>query len=230
MRLKRRHKRLLIAVSLTLLFALFLTVVLLSVTPALGDWCQWCSQISVDSIVQFVHSTGPWGVGVAIGLMIIHSFVPFPAELVAIANGMIYGPVWGMVITWIGAMIGAYLAFGLARLLGRPFVERLLTQNNRQMMDKWISKHGGRTLLFSRFLPVIAFNLINYAAGLTKISGWTFTWATGMGILPVTFLMVIMGDQIESLPWQVWLALLVVGLLLWVLTHYAIKRWKDTAS
>ena len=35
--------------------------------------------------------------------------------------------------------------------------------------------------LFSRFLPVISFNLINYAAGLTAISWWTFSWATGIG-------------------------------------------------
>ena len=54
--------------------------------------------------------------------MVLHSFVPFPAEVVAMANGMLYGPLWGTLITWVGAMLGAYLAFGLARWLGRPFV------------------------------------------------------------------------------------------------------------
>jgi len=39
---------------------------------------------------------------------------------------------------------------------------------------------------------VISFNLINYAAGLTTISWWTFTWATALGILPLTCLMVLM--------------------------------------
>ena len=41
---------------------------------------------------------------------------------------------------------------------------------------------------------MISFNLINYAAGLTAISWWTFSWATGLGILPLTFLMVAGGD------------------------------------
>ncbi|MEE8392980.1 MAG: redoxin family protein, partial [Rhodospirillales bacterium] len=45
---------------------------------------------------------GAWGVGASIGIMVLHSFVPFPAELVAFANGMIYGPFWGTVITWTG--------------------------------------------------------------------------------------------------------------------------------
>jgi membrane protein DedA with SNARE-associated domain len=37
--------------------------------------------------------------------------------------------------------------------------------------------------------------LINYGAGLTKISWWTFTWTTGVGILPITIIMVTMGNN-----------------------------------
>jgi uncharacterized membrane protein YdjX (TVP38/TMEM64 family) len=40
------------------------------------------------------------------------------------ANGMIYGP-YGTVINSVGAMLGAAAAFGLARLLGWPFVRRI---------------------------------------------------------------------------------------------------------
>jgi uncharacterized membrane protein YdjX (TVP38/TMEM64 family) len=206
-----------------------LVVILLSgvatiVSPREGVWCQWCSQVSVENITAFIRSTGPWGVGTSIGLLVIHSFVPFPAELVAIANGMVYGVVWGTVITWVGAMLGAYLAFGLTRALGRPFVEKMLNRGRRVAMDEWIARHGAGALLFSRFLPVIAFNLINYAAGLTRISWWTFTWATGLGILPVTVLMVMLGDKIDALPWQLWLALLVCGLLMWVVVLRILKR------
>ena len=61
-------------------------------------------------------------------MMILHSFLPFPAEFVAIANGVIFGPVWGTVITWAGAMLGAFLAFFLARQCGQPFVRRVLVE------------------------------------------------------------------------------------------------------
>ncbi len=44
-------------------------------------------------------------------------------------------------------------------------------------------------LLILRLIPIIAFNLINYAVGLARISWWTFTWTTGLGILPMTLLM-----------------------------------------
>ena len=55
--------------------------------------------------------------------MILHSFVPFPAEQIAIANGMLFA-VWGTLVTWIGAMMGAALAFALARRYGKPLVDR----------------------------------------------------------------------------------------------------------
>jgi uncharacterized membrane protein YdjX (TVP38/TMEM64 family) len=80
-------------------------------------------------------------------------------------------------------------------------------------------------LFLSRFVPVISFNLINYAAGLTAISWWTFTWATGLGILPLTFLMVLMGDRLWSGDpgaW-LWLLLLLTALAGW-LVWWALTR------
>ncbi|MCL4802120.1 MAG: VTT domain-containing protein, partial [Burkholderiales bacterium] len=74
----------------------------------------------VGSLAETIRSWGRWGVAASIGLMIAHSFVPFPAEVVALANGMVYGAFWGTVVTWIGAMLGASAAFAVGRARGRP--------------------------------------------------------------------------------------------------------------
>ena len=172
--------------------------------------------LTVQSLEDTILSWGMWGVAASIGLMVAHSFVPFPAEFLAIANGMLYGPVWGTVITWTGAMLGAFVAFGLARWLGRPFVEAVVARRDWHVIDEWTAHRGAYVVLVSRFIPVIAFNLINYAAGLTKISWWTFTWTTGVGILPLTTLMVVMGDNIHSLAWESWVLLLAGAVVLWL--------------
>jgi uncharacterized membrane protein YdjX (TVP38/TMEM64 family) len=169
-----------------------------------------------------------WGVFGSIGLMVLHSFVPIPAELLACANGMIYGAIWGTVITWTGAMLGAVVAFGLARRLGRPFVERMVAKRDWVVLDDWAARNGWQVVLISRFIPVIAFNLINYAAGLTRLSWWQFIWTTGLGILPLTILMVVMGDNIESLGWESWLLLLIGGLFLWFVVRPKLKN-QDTS-
>ncbi len=199
-----------------------LCLAVLCLAAVLLDWpaLDLPLEFSTNEVESMIRSWGMWGVLGSIGLMVLHSFVPFPAEIVAIANGMIYGPIWGTVITWIGAMLGAFLAFGLARAFGRPFVERLLERRHLQDLDDWAEAQGGRMVLLSRFFPVIAFNLVNYAAGLSRISWWTFAWATGIGILPLTVLMVVMGDWIDVLPPWTWVVLLIASGVLW----YALRN------
>jgi uncharacterized membrane protein YdjX (TVP38/TMEM64 family) len=56
------------------------------------------------------------------------------------------------------------------------------------------------------------------------LSWWQFLWTTGVGILPLTILMVVMGDNIESLGWESWLLLFVGGLGLWFLVRPKLKQ------
>ena len=193
-----------------------------------GDaWCRWWPHLSLETIEQAIRGTGAWGAGVSIALMVLHSFVPFPSEFITITNGMVFGFWWGTLITWTGAMLGACLAFGLARRLGRSFVHRKLGERNLLRVERWVEAHGFAVLLVARFIPVVSFNLMNYAAGLLNVTWWTFAWTTGLGILPMTFLMVFMGDQIHRLPWQAWFLLLLVGICLGILARVFALRFAE---
>jgi uncharacterized membrane protein YdjX (TVP38/TMEM64 family) len=186
------------------------------------SWWLWpyVAALGIDDTVrgteELIRSWGVWGVFGSIGLMVAHSFLPFPAEIVALANGMVYGPLWGALITWTGAMLGAITSFGLVRLLGRPLVWRLLAPNYRAKIRAWSREQGGRNLLVSRLIPVIAFNLINYAAALTDISWWTFLWATGIGILPLTIILAVLGENVLAMPLWTWLLVGAAALLAWL--------------
>ncbi|MCW8931955.1 MAG: TVP38/TMEM64 family protein [Gammaproteobacteria bacterium] len=201
----------------TIILGLVLVDLVMQKPEVFFDWPHF----SLDEILKIIRDSGPWGVAVSLGLMIIHSFIPFPSEFVAIANGLIYGPFWGVVITWCGAMMGACVAFALAKKLGVPFVNKLLNQQQQKKLTDWTEHYGTGSLLFSRFIPIIAFNLINYAAGLANVKWWTFLWTTGLGILPLTIIMVIIGDQINTIPQSLWVVLLLIGLLSWLIIH----RW-----
>ncbi len=181
---------------------------------------------TIGGAVAEIRSWGKWGVLISILLMIAHSFLPFPAEIIACANGVIYGPLWGAVITWVGAMLGAVVAFGLARFFGQPFVRRVLPAHQWQRITTWSEAHGGKTLLASRLIPLIAFNLINYAAGLTAISWWTFLWATGLGILPLTLLLAVLGDRMTTLPLWAWLLIAFSAVLFSFFLH---RRYRATS-
>ena len=116
-------------------------------------------------------------------------------------------------------MLGAAAAFGLARLLGWPFIRRILSAGHRERLAAWSKERGAVGLLISRLIPVIAFNLINYAAGLAGISWWTFLWTTGLGILPLTALFTVMGDRLLTV-----LPLGVLVLIGWIIVEAATNR------
>ncbi len=194
-----------------------------------GTWWLWPMAMelgiggdsTIEGMVAQIRSWGPWAALGSIVLMVVHSFLPFPSELITLANGMVFGPFWGSAITWVGAMLGAVSTFGLVRLLGRPFVHRMLSENQLRQLSQWSSTQGGTALLIGRLIPVIAFNLLNYGAALTEISWWTFIWATGIGILPLTILLNVFGASILAMKaWNwVWLLLGAVAVVAWVLAR-----------
>jgi uncharacterized membrane protein YdjX (TVP38/TMEM64 family) len=169
--------------------------------------------LTTQDVESFAAAWGAWSAAASIVLMVLHSFMPLPAEMIAIANGMLFGPVWGIVVTWVGAMLGAALAFAFARGIGRPIARRLVSERRWRAIESW-SAHPS-TLLLVRLIPVISFNLVNYAAGVTGIGWWTFLWTTGLGILPITAASVIFGDRMMSITWPVWLLIAAGVLILW---------------
>ena len=198
------------------------TALALLLVIVLGILAWWYHAVDIaptpKGIEAEIRSWGNWAAAASIGLMIAHSLVPFPAEFVTFANGMLFGPVWGVAITWTGAMLGACFAFALARWFGRPFIEAVMNARHRTAMDRWMRRQGVGVLLLSRLTPLISFNVINYAAGLTPISWWTFLWTTGIGILPITTLLVVTGDQFWNGSGHAWIylvAVAVAGALLW---------------
>ncbi|MDZ7829501.1 MAG: hypothetical protein U5K33_08465 [Halofilum sp. (in: g-proteobacteria)] len=68
---------------------------------------------------------GPLGPLIIAGALVLAVVVgPIPTIPVTIASGILYGPVAGFFWAMIGSLIGAAFAFAIARLAGRPFVER----------------------------------------------------------------------------------------------------------
>lgn len=147
-----------------------------------------------DHITQL----GAWGPLMVIGLMVLAIMVsPIPSAPIAMAAGAAYGHVWGTLYVLLGAEIGAFAAFGVARLLGRETLQRwfgdrlsvgLLGSQNTLM----------GIVLVSRLLPFISFDIVSYAAGLTALSFWRFAIATLVGIAPTSFLLAHFGGEMAT--------------------------------
>ena len=182
--------------------------------------------LSQKSIAAWIASLGVFGGLGIIGLMVIHSFLPFPAELVVLVAGMVYGTVWGTLYSWLGAMTGAALCFLFARWLGRDCVLKLLTPSQRLRLGEWTAAHSPETLLAARLVPIVSFNLVNYGAGLTTVGWGTFLWTTAIGILPMTTAMAYWGAHMRGSSWQDWVLLVSVAVCLWLVAFAARRLWR----
>lgn len=75
----------------------------------------------------WLHSLGPLGAVIFIAINAAQIVLaPIPGYIVQLAGGWVYGAGWGALLGIIGLALGATLAMTLARLLGRPFVSRMV--------------------------------------------------------------------------------------------------------
>lgn len=158
--------------------------------------------IDVQGLATHLRAWGRWTAAASIGLMILHSALPLPGEIIAIANALIYGPLLGAALTWIGAMLGAVAAYSIARYLGRAGAPPPLDRRIRERIETAATRPT--TLLALRLVPVISFNLINYAAGLSGVGWWTFLWTTSIGILPMIAGTSYFGQAMLDAPLWAW--------------------------
>ena len=148
---------------------------------------------------SWLQSIGPWALVLAPLLMAAVAILPVPAEAPAMINGAIFGPLVGSVVTWMGAILGAHISIELARFLGRPAAERLVSAKALGQVDDLANRLGWSGLLIARFIPIVAFTALNWGAGLTAIPRWRFCWTTALGILPAAIVFTVSGAGFWSL-------------------------------
>lgn len=123
----------------------------------------------------------------------VRPLILFPASLLTVASGLVFGPLLGILFTIIGENASANFAFFLARWLGRDFVAT--REQKDSLLARWdnrLRQNGLVTVLIMRliFLP---FDLVNFSCGLTSMRQRDFAVGTFIGILPTLISFVLFG-------------------------------------
>lgn len=150
----------------------------------------------VAGLRDYILSFGAWAPIVSALLMILQALVaPLPAFVLSFANGLAFGAFRGGMLSLVSASLAAAVSFWIARLLGRGPVEALVGQAHLGAADRWFVRWGAYAVLVARLVPVVSFDIISYAAGLTRMGFWRFMLATMVGMAPATFLYAYLGGQ-----------------------------------
>lgn len=114
--------------------------------------------------------------------------------------GYLYGMWLGLLVTIIGASLGALVAFVVCRFLWKDYVTKKISQyeNLQQIVRVIQGKHGLRIIMMTRLTP-IPFGLQNALLSTAKISKTRYTLATAVGLLPTQILNTYMGTTLRTM-------------------------------
>jgi uncharacterized membrane protein YdjX (TVP38/TMEM64 family) len=179
----------------------------------------------VAALRAWIDGLGVLGPFAVIGLMAANIVAsPIPGGPILIAAGAAYGPIWAAVYGLIGIELGSLIAFLVARVLGADAVRRWIGERATRRLEG--SEGTLMAIVFvSRLIPIISFDVVSYAMGLTPLRLWRFALANLAGIIPMTMLLVFVGDGLITadarslglaIGAMVVMVLLSVGILLWL--------------
>jgi uncharacterized membrane protein YdjX (TVP38/TMEM64 family) len=117
---------------------------------------------------------------------ILGAVVLVPGSVLAIAAGILFGPIWGAFYNVLAATVGAVLAFAIARFIAPHWIARAVEGRVRlEAMTEAIDSEGWRFVAFVRLVPIFPYNVLNYALGLTNIRLVPYTLTTLVCMIPV---------------------------------------------
>lgn len=196
-----------------LMVILFTLLVLISVAVLIVSFVKktFLFELVRDYFLIPLEAIGYWSILLFLVLMVVQSLiVPIPSELVLLAGGMLYGSwlgIWGVVlgvtVGVVGSVLSGVVTYYIANKGGRPILEA--TGDHMKLADKfvfamdlWIEKWGIWAIIAGRAVPVVMFDPISYAAGISNVKWKMYNLATFIGSIPRAIFYAVIGYRMVT--------------------------------
>jgi len=182
-----------------------------------------------DRLSKFLESLGPYSPPVFVLLQVLQVVAaPIPGELTGVAGGYVYGETVGFILSTIGLTIGSWIAFELASILGRPFVERFVSSDVLHKFD-FLTTNTGAMLSFVAFLfPGLPKDYFCFLLGLSRMRLGTFLLVSTIGRMPGTYLLTVGGAKFRSEEYYSLILVAVISAATLIVAYFArnkIYQW-----
>jgi uncharacterized membrane protein YdjX (TVP38/TMEM64 family) len=147
-----------------------------------------------DKALPWIESLGITGAIAFMVIYIVATVAFLPGSILTLGGGAIFGLFWGSFYVFIGATIGATLAFLVGRYFARGWISKKIVGNEKFIaIDKAVGKEGLKIVFLTRLSPIFPFNLLNYGLGVTGVSLKDYVLAS-VGMIPGTIMYVYFGS------------------------------------
>lgn len=164
-------------------FVVLIGVVIVLAWPYIADVF---SEGGIDRLVERVQDAGPAGVLVLLGMQFLQIVVAFiPGEVVQLAAGLMYGPLFGSVIILVGCVISSSIIYFLVHALGAPFVQGMVSTEHLEKFRSFEESGKLDVIVFVLFLiPGMPKDVFTYIVPLTDMPYKKFITLTTIGRIP----------------------------------------------
>lgn len=158
------------------------------------------AQLNDLSFVELFESTteflfGPLGPVLYIILYALRPILFFPASVLTVAGGAIFGPI-GILYVVIGANTSAMVAYSIGRFFGDGLLTEGESQTIIQRYADRMRANSFETILIMRFI-FLPYDLVNYLGGFLRINWKAFLLATILGSIPGTIAYTLFGATVS---------------------------------
>lgn len=199
----------------------------------------------IDWATDLIDAVGLIGVAVLVALESI--FPPIPSELVLLLTGFNvsearFGLVPAILAATVGSVVGAWVLYGVGRILDESRLEALIAGAGRFLGFKrsdvhkgfeWFARHGRTVVFFGRLVPIVR-SVVSIPAGAEKMPLWSFTGWTALGSLVWNTIWIVAGRVLgdrwrDAEEWGSWIQYAVVAIGAAVVVVLALKVRRNRA-
>lgn len=184
----------------------FATIVTLAyfIVPSFQDFVNKAYRLIAnerqEAFRQWIEGYGAWAPVTLIAVMLLQTIIPvIPSVVIMVASVLAFGAIWGSVLSWLGLLAAACLAFVGGRLLGPATIYRLIGKKTERRMEGILHDYGMGAVMFARVSPVLSTDAISFVAGLVCMRFWRFIVATAVGTLPLLLLIAVLARDFDTL-------------------------------
>lgn len=121
----------------------------------------------------------------------------FPATLLTLAGGFLYGPVGGIAVVVLASNLSSLVAYFIGRFFGAGVGEAAPGNSLLQRYADRMRRNSFETVLIMRFL-FLPYDWVSYFSGFLRVGWQGFLLATALGSIPGTISFVLFGASIEG--------------------------------
>lgn len=155
---------------------------------------------NMHNTVEYIASFGMWAMVFSFLLDVLINALGFlPSIFVSTANGLLFGVIPGVILSWLAETVGVIISFLLMRTILRSSAEKLIAKSKYlQKADDFSGKNGFKIMLVLRAMPYFPSGILTALGAVSRISVKDYAIANLIGKFPSTSLEVIIGHDVVN--------------------------------